>query len=93
MLIDDVLEIHLKKLKNILEINFEEKVGTFPSLIIFNLSHLNVSNIIVNSTNFPNKGTTNDVGGIISANKRKKTVNDSKIDMLNDTCKDNIKHT
>lgn len=53
---------------------------------IINLnSHLNVSNIIVNSTNLPSNGTTSDVGGIISANKRKNTVNDKRMDMLNDT--------
>ena len=41
--------------------------------------YLNVSRIIVNKTNFPSKGTTSDVGGIISANKRKKTVRESKM--------------
>lgn len=41
----------------------------------------------MNSTNFPSNGTTSDVGGIISANKRKNTVKDSKMDMLNDTWK------
>lgn len=49
------------------------------------ISHLNVSSIIVNSTNFPSSGTTSDVGGIISANRRKNTVNDNRMDMLNDT--------
>lgn len=49
------------------------------------IAYLNVSSIIVNKTNFPSSGTTNDVGGIISANSKKNTVNDSKIDMLNDT--------
>lgn len=29
-------------------------------------THLTVSNIIVNNTNFPNNGTTNEVGGMIS---------------------------
>lgn len=48
-------------------------------------SHLNVSNIIVNKTNFPKSGTTNDVGGIISASNKKNTVSDNKIDMLNET--------
>jgi hypothetical protein len=43
----------------------------------------------VNNTNFPNNGTTNDVGGIISARSKKNTVNDSNMDMLNDTCKEN----
>lgn len=49
-------------------------------------TYLTVSSIIVNNTNFPSNGTTNDVGGIISANSKKNTVNDSKIDILNDTC-------
>lgn len=48
-------------------------------------THLNVSNIIVNSTNFPSNGTTSDVGGMISANRRKNTVNDRRMDMLSDT--------
>lgn len=39
----------------------------------------------MNSTNFPSNGTTSDVGGMISANKRKNTVNDKRMDMLNDT--------
>lgn len=43
--------------------------------------YLKVSNIIVNSTNFPSNGTTNDVGGMISANRRKNTVSDSKMDI------------
>lgn len=48
--------------------------------------YLNVSSIMVKSTNFPSNGTTNDVGGIISASSKKNTVNESRIDMLNDTC-------
>ena len=40
---------------------------------------LNVSNIIVNKTNLPSKGTTSEVGGIISASSRKNTVSDSKM--------------
>lgn len=49
-------------------------------------NYLNVSNIIVNKTNFPSNGTTNDVGGMISASSKKNTVNESRMDMLNDTC-------
>ena len=40
---------------------------------------------MVKRTNFPNKGTTSDVGGIISASKRKNTVNDSNILMERET--------
>lgn len=49
-------------------------------------TYLTVSRIIVNNTNFPRSGTTNDVGGIISANSKKNTVSESKIEILNDTC-------
>lgn len=45
----------------------------------------NVTNIIVNRRYFPNKGTTNDVGGIISASSKKNTVSESKIEMLRAT--------
>ena len=41
---------------------------------------------MVKRTNLPNKGTTSDVGGIISASKRKNTVNDSNILMERETC-------
>ena len=44
-------------------------------------TYLKVSRIIVKRTNFPKSGTTNDVGGMISANKRKNTVRDSKIEI------------
>lgn len=40
---------------------------------------------MVKSTNLPRRGTTNDVGGIISANSKKNTVKDSRMDMLSDT--------
>jgi len=50
-------------------------------------THLNVSSIMVKSTNFPSSGTTSDVGGMISARSRKNTVSDSRMDMLNETCK------
>ena len=54
--------------------------------------YLNVSRIMVNKTNLPSRGTTKLVGGIISANSRKNTVSDSKIDMARLTLiVDNIK--
>ena len=43
------------------------------------MSYLKVSKIIVNKTNFPSKGTTSDVGGMISASRRKNTVNDKRM--------------
>lgn len=49
------------------------------------LAYLNVSRIIVKSTNFPSNGTTSEVGGMISANSKKNTVRDSRMDMLSDT--------
>lgn len=47
--------------------------------------YLNVSRIMVKRTNFPSKGTTSDVGGMISASKRKNTVNDSNMLMERET--------
>lgn len=41
---------------------------------------------MVKSTNFPKRGTTNEVGGIISASSKKNTVSDSKIEILKLTC-------
>lgn len=41
--------------------------------------------IIVNNKYFPKSGTANDVGGIISANNKKNTVNDTRIEMHNVT--------
>lgn len=41
------------------------------------------------STNFPRRGTTNEVGGIISASSKKNTVSESKIEILKLTCKQN----
>lgn len=48
--------------------------------------YLTVSRIMVNNTNFPNSGTTRDVGGIISANRRKNTVNDRRMEIDKLTC-------
>lgn len=42
---------------------------------------------MVNNTNLPKRGTTSDVGGMISASKRKNTVRDSNIEMDKLTCK------
>lgn len=45
------------------------------------MTHIDdVTNIIVNNKYFPNSGTASDVGGIISANSKKNTVNESRID-------------
>ena len=43
--------------------------------------YLNVSKIMVKSTNFPSSGTTSDVGGMISASSKKNTVSDSRMEM------------
>lgn len=40
-----------------------------------------VTSIIVKSRYLPSKGTAREVGGIISANRRKNTVSDSRIDI------------
>ena len=49
-----------------------------------------MSSIIVKRTNFPSRGTTSDVGGMISASSRKNTVSDSKMLMDRDTWKRRI---
>ena len=47
----------------------------------------NVTNIIVKRRYFPSRGTAREVGGIISANSRKKTVSDRRMLMQRVTCK------
>ena len=47
--------------------------------------YLNASRIIVKSTNFPRRGTTRDVGGIISASSKKNTVNERRMEIARDT--------
>ena len=46
---------------------------------LFNSMHLKVSRIIVKRTNFPRSGTTSEVGGMISARRRKNTVRESRM--------------
>ena len=43
-----------------------------------------VTRIMVNRRYLPNKGTVNDVGGIISASNRKNTVRESRMDTHSD---------
>ena len=50
-----------------------------------NLSNLNVSRIMVKRTNLPRRGTTREVGGMISARRRKNTVKESRMEMDKDT--------
>ena len=52
--------------------------------------HLKVSRIMVNRTNFPNKGTTREVGGMISASRRKNTVRERRMLMERLTCNTQI---
>ena len=49
------------------------------------MQYLKVSKIIVKSTNFPSSGTTSEVGGMISANSKKKTVSESRMEIARDT--------
>ena len=49
------------------------------------MTYLKVSRIMVKRTNFPRRGTTREVGGMISAKSRKNTVNESKIEMDKET--------
>ena len=48
-------------------------------------SNLNVSRIMVKRTNLPRRGTTREVGGIISARRRKNTVRESRMEMDSET--------
>lgn len=41
----------------------------------------NVTSVIVNKRYFPSKGTASDVGGMISANNKKNTVNDTRMEL------------
>ena len=43
--------------------------------------YLKVSRIIVKRTNLPRRGTTREVGGIISAKRRKNTVSESRMEI------------
>lgn len=52
---------------------------TFSTTIVTTTD--NVTSIIVNNKYFPSKGTVRDVGGIISANSKKNTVKESKMEM------------
>ena len=56
----------------------------------FRQTHLNVSRIMVNRTNLPMRGTTREVGGMISAKRRKNTVSESRIEMERLTWRTNI---
>ena len=47
--------------------------------------NLNVSRIMVKRTNLPRRGTTREVGGMISARRRKNTVKESRMEMDKDT--------
>ena len=53
-------------------------------------THLNVSRIMVKRTNLPRRGTTREVGGMISAKRRKNTVNESRMEMERLTWRTNI---
>ena len=43
--------------------------------------YLKVSRIMVKRTNLPRRGTTSEVGGMISAKRRKNTVSESRMEM------------
>ena len=43
------------------------------------INYLNVSKIMVKRTNLPRSGTTREVGGMISARRRKNTVRERRI--------------
>lgn len=56
----------------------------------FNSTHLIDTNIIANIKYLPSKGTTNDVGGIISTTNKKNTWRLINIEIDNVTCKRKI---
>ena len=69
-----------------------EQVGWGLRLIVIKLflvfppsSDLNVSRIMVKRTNLPRRGTTREVGGMISARRRKNTVRESRMEMDSET--------
>jgi hypothetical protein len=49
-------------------------------------NYLKVSRIMVKRTNLPRRGTTREVGGMISASRRKNTVRESRMLMDKLTC-------
>ena len=69
------------------EVNIEDNYGHTDAVITTTHSgwririmlYLKVSKIMVKRTNLPNKGTTREVGGMISARRRKNTVSVSKM--------------
>ena len=54
-------------------------------IVIINSSNLKVSRIMVKRTNLPRRGTTREVGGMISARRRKNTVRESRMEMDKET--------
>ncbi len=56
-----------------------------PRIKAKRVNYLNVSRIMVKRTNLPRRGTTREVGGMISASSRKNTVRDSRMEMERET--------
>ena len=52
--------------------------------------YLKVSRIIVKRTNLPRRGTTREVGGMISAKRRKNTVSERRMEMERLTWSTNV---
>ena len=63
---------------------------TIIVIVTNNLTNLNVSRIMVKRTNLPRRGTTSEVGGMISASRRKNTVRESRIEMDKETWMTNL---
>ncbi len=55
-------------------------------IMVKRTNYLKVSRIMVKRTNLPRRGTTREVGGMISANRRKNTVRESRMLMDKLTC-------
>ena len=60
-------------------------MGDLESRYADSMIYLNVSRIMVKRTNFPRRGTTREVGGMISARRRKNTVRESRMEMDRET--------
>ena len=71
----------------VIKIAFEASWGVSHQTLPFisPRSNLNVSRIMVKRTNLPRRGTTREVGGMISARRRKNTVRESRIEMDKET--------
>lgn len=72
----------------LLQWNLVYRKWTFKTHTVIHIDK--VTKIMVNSKYFPKSGIASDVGGIISANSKKNTVNERRMEEHNDTYKNSI---